>query len=285
MAVAFKCWTSSQASRRVAPARVSSLWPGLALALWTMGTSTSYGAPQDDACFKDPVCKDHYEKGLGFYKEENYEDALTAFQAAYSSRQMSLLLVNIGRTLQRLGRPKDALGYYERYLRAETKPDPEVKKRVETYISEVQALVGEDNKSQPSGPAQPVAPPPEPPLKGRNLMFAGGALAGLGVVGFATGIGLFVGSRSAFNEFTASNNEFEKLDLRNRSQALGSGSTVSYILGAVALGTGAALLGIGGRQMMADKRDRAQKKAGQEKPQALLLPTLDGAQLVVQGGF
>ena len=87
-------------------------------------------------------------------------------------------------------------------------------------------------------------------------MIAGGAVAAIGVAGLLTGVGLFAASNSAFQSFQGTTDEFDKLTFRDRAQGLGNGSVVAYILGTVALGTGAALIGVGARASTSGTRTR-----------------------------
>ncbi|MBL9003578.1 MAG: tetratricopeptide repeat protein [Myxococcales bacterium] len=311
--LAFKWWTETRPlcfalavsanSRDPHPTLRTAFWRtsvrpllGVLVLLATLLSGTALAVPED-ACIKDEKCKEHYTKGVKLYKEELFDEALAEFQAAYAARQMPLLLVNIGRTMQKLGRPKDALSHYERFLRAEPKIDPETKKRVEDYITQVKALI-ESEPAQPDKPATaPLTPvsaapaPPAPPPPGRNLMIAGGAVALVGVAGLLTGVGLFVASNSAYQSFSSTNDEFDKLTFRSRAQSLGNGSVVSYILGTVALGTGGALIGVGLREFLNHKKAQANKSASDkpasDKPQAsvTLVPLSGGGALLVQGGF
>ncbi len=311
--LAFKWWTETRPHRFALAVSANSRCPhpmlrttflrtslqpllGALVLLAALLCGTAQAVPED-ACIKDEKCKEHYTKGVKLYKEELFDEALAEFQAAYAARQMPLLLVNIGRTMQKLGRPKDALSHYERFLRAEPKIDPETKKRVEDYITQVKALI-ESEPAKPDKPATaPLTPvnaaptPPAPPPPGRNLMIAGGAVALVGVAGLLTGVGLFVASNSAYQSFSSTNDEFDKLTFRSRAQSLGSGSVVSYILGTVALGTGGALIGVGLREFLNHKKAQANKSASDkpvsDKPQAsvTLVPLSGGGALLVQGGF
>src|SRR5262245_16464097 len=90
----------------------------------------SHAQTKQDGCLKDADCKAKYKEGLRFYDEGRYVEALPEFQAAYQRRQMPWLLLNIGRTLQRLGRPQEAIDSYERYLKAELNLTPETEQKV-----------------------------------------------------------------------------------------------------------------------------------------------------------
>jgi tetratricopeptide (TPR) repeat protein len=306
---ASRWWTDPASSRSYFP-RLFRRCLSIGLLLAFLVSSGRGFASSEDACIKDDKCKDHYTKAVKFYKDEDYDTALTEFQAAYTARAMPLLLVNIGRTLQKLGRPKDALGYYERYLQAESKLDADTKKRVDEYITQVQALIGTEStpptdKPQTVEPQQPVAPlpPPKPvPPPGRNLLIAGSVLAGVGIVGgLGAGIGLGVASLNQYSIFQNTTDEFAKLAARNSAESLNNGIIIAAILGTVVGATGVALIVVGARTMR--QYQRAKKAEGAQPagpslapppgpppappPQAMLVPWLSstGAGLSFKGGF
>jgi len=105
----------------------------------------------DDGCLNDAICRGHYDQAVKQFESGRYELALGSFQAAYQRRQMPWLLINLGRTLHRLGRPREALAYYERFSQAEARPDPETKARLEKYTAQAKALV--DTAGNPVSPA------------------------------------------------------------------------------------------------------------------------------------
>jgi tetratricopeptide (TPR) repeat protein len=181
---------------------------------------------KQDGCLKDTVCKDHYDKALKFYDQGQYADALPEFQAAYERRQMPWLMLNVGRTMQRLGRPQEAINYYERYKKAELNMEPATLARVNKYIEQAQALVdkgpeptskapdtgagtgaGPAPNSGPSSgvaatltlnPGQETPPPPKPIYKKWWFWTIIGAVVVGGVVGGVAG-GLAHKSSSAPN--------------------------------------------------------------------------------------
>lgn len=122
-------------------------WPGWVLLccslLWLLSPSTAQAVPlpADDGCLNDGVCRSHYEQAVKQFESGRYELALGSFQAAYQRRQMPWLLINLGRTLHRLGRPREALQYYDRYRQAEARPDPETAARLEKYTAQAKTLV------------------------------------------------------------------------------------------------------------------------------------------------
>ena len=129
-----------------------------------MGLSTAWAGPgaPDDGCLSDRECRGHYDKAVGLFEAGRFESALPEFQAAYDRRQMPWLLINIGRTLHRLGRPREALDHYERFKAAESRPDAETVERLEKYIAQAKALADTTPPPPSTGsnptPGTPAAP-------------------------------------------------------------------------------------------------------------------------------
>lgn len=107
---------------------------------------------QSDDCLQDGLCRAHYTRARGLSKEGNYAGALAAYEAAYRRRPVPWLLINIGRTLHKLGKPADALAYYQRYREQDRDPAPERLKLLAQYVQQAEA--------EQAGAA---APPPTPP--------------------------------------------------------------------------------------------------------------------------
>jgi tetratricopeptide (TPR) repeat protein len=123
-----------------------------------------------DGCLTDPTCRASYQKAIDQFDAGKYDEAFANFQSAYQRRQMPWLLVNIGRTAQRLGRPAEAIQYYERYKKAEPNIDAETEKRINRYIEQARALLEQTPEQQalPNKPAEPStevkpAEPAKPP--------------------------------------------------------------------------------------------------------------------------
>ena len=143
--------------------RTSALRVALAVALLSFvlaATGAAAAAPPDDGCLRDPECREHYDKAYSLYEKGRYEAALPEFQAAYQLRQMPWLLINIGRTLHRLGRLEEAITYYQRYQRAAPNGDPETARKVQEYITQAKVLleVKTTSSSGPGGTPVPVEP-------------------------------------------------------------------------------------------------------------------------------
>jgi tetratricopeptide (TPR) repeat protein len=297
---AFKWWTSPPASlhrkgRRTARPglyRVKALSLSIPVALCALASPVL--AVPNDACIKDERCKEHHDKAVNYYSQQYYDEALVEFQAAYAARQMPLLLINIGRTLQKLGRPKEALDYYTRFQQAESKPDPAIATKLTEYIAQAKALIGSqpapppDQTTDPGKPPvnQPPAPrPPEPPPPGRNLMIVGGVVAGLGLGGIVAGGVLYAQSANFYSTFQPtspnySQDEFDQMAAKSSAQAYGLGSTLSYALGGVALAAGGALITVGALKLIKHRRSTATPPV-----KAAFLPSLGGGTMVLTGAY
>lgn len=116
--------------------------------------SPAQAAATEDGCLSDTVCNGHYEAALQQFEDGHYDAALSGFQAAYAQRQMPWLLVNIGRSLHRLGRLREAVTYYERYQQSGPGVDPETKQKVQGYLAQARILLGK-NMPQPADAALP----------------------------------------------------------------------------------------------------------------------------------
>lgn len=117
------------------------LWLALVFALAMPSTALAGANDADDGCLRESECRGHYEKAMKSYQAGRYEAALPEFQAAYGLRQMPWLLVNIGRTLHRLGRLEEAVQYYNNYEKASLGSDPETLKKVQEYRTQAQAAL------------------------------------------------------------------------------------------------------------------------------------------------
>ncbi len=174
--------------------------------------SARAASPSDEGCNQDEVCRGLFVKGKALYKDQDYAAALKMFMGAYERRQTPILLINIGRTLQKLGRPKEALDYYQRCQEA-AKTDNDLQEKLAVYIAETKALLRE-SPSQPDpattkpDPAAEPAPQPltEPltPLKPaenkpvyKKGWFWAVVVTGVLVVGGAVATGVYFATRPA----------------------------------------------------------------------------------------
>lgn len=175
-------------------------------------SGTADASPSDEGCNQDEVCRNLFVKGKNLYKDQDYSNALKMFMGAYERRQTPILLINIGRTLQKLGRPKEALDYYKRCQEA-AKTDTDLQEKLAVYIAETKALIHdappEPTKPEPAKPDPSLEPPPQPlttsdpvtPVEGKPVYKKGWFWAvlvtGVVVVGAGVATGIYFATKPA----------------------------------------------------------------------------------------
>jgi tetratricopeptide (TPR) repeat protein len=131
---------------------------GLLLLVAAPARAADKDKDKSDICQKDAACRQHSDEGHKLYSDRKYSEALTEFQRAYDSKPEPRLLLNIGRTLFRLGRPRAALRAYEQYQKI-APPDPDTQSKVERYIAEAKIAVEAEKEAEPPDEKNPVAQP------------------------------------------------------------------------------------------------------------------------------
>lgn len=91
-----------------------------------------------DGCLNDAICRAYCQRARAYSRDGEHESALAAYLSAYRRKPVPWLLLNIGRTLHKLGRPKDALAQYQQYSEQEAEPPLEMATRLRTYMREAQ---------------------------------------------------------------------------------------------------------------------------------------------------
>ena len=146
--------------------------------IWTMMFTAQAAASTPDAdktdaqdsCMRDEACHSHYSRARAAYKAGNFQEALTEYQGAYALHRQPWLLINIGRTFHKLGRPQEALIHYQLFQQANANADAELQQRLGNFIAESLALLNPNlEKPAPaaaaatSPPNTPQSPPQSPP--------------------------------------------------------------------------------------------------------------------------
>ena len=144
----------------------------------------------------DPVdrARAEFETGASAYERGDYESALVHFEASYTVSHRPELLFNIGRALEKLGRPGEAANRLREYLVA--RPDSEDRAAVEARIG---ALDGEqrmlDARREAARKRAEQAPPPAPtPVYKKWWLWT---VVGLVAVGAGVGLGVGLTQSSA----------------------------------------------------------------------------------------
>ena len=148
----------------------------------------------------------HYKRGNTLYEQRDYEAAIAEMQAAYKERQLPRLLLNIGQAYRKMGKAREALSYYERYLTAEPDAPAPLQAEIRAYMVQTRALIeapalqdnpdrtkeplptvgtGDPNKTEP-----PRTPEANRPIYKRPWFWAviGGGVVAIIAVGVGVGV-------------------------------------------------------------------------------------------------
>lgn len=153
------------------PRRRSSSRAGarLGLLLTWLTLAQTARAESVDRCAQDTLCSIRYESSLRWYKEKNYELALSMLTVAYEAVPEPRLLINMGRCLFRLGRIEEARVMYDRALREGPDLPGEIRASVERFRAE------EPPEPEPAPLTMVEAPAPSPTAA--SLLAAGPPVA------------------------------------------------------------------------------------------------------------
>jgi Meckel syndrome type 1 protein len=140
--------------------------PAVAKSKPDAGAVASADEESNDPCLLDGLCRAHYLRARNLSRDGNFDGALAAYEAAYRRRPVPWLLISIGRTLHKLGRPADAIKQYERYRQDDKNPNPTRLERVAEYTKQAESDLAAAPKPAPPVAANPPAPVTPPPAGG-----------------------------------------------------------------------------------------------------------------------
>jgi tetratricopeptide (TPR) repeat protein len=121
------------------------------------------GLGEREACADE--FSDHYNRGMKLYEDKSYEEAVTELQKAYEIRQLPRLLLNIGTVFRKMGKAREALNYYELYLKAEPNPPRKIRKELDEFIPATRALLEKPTAAEGTGSTPQAAPTAAPSTK------------------------------------------------------------------------------------------------------------------------
>ena len=287
------------------PLLLSLLLVGSSIFLQARAAAADESDMDRDPCLTDSICRAHFQRGRKLSKEDNYAEALVAYEAAQLRRQVPWLLINIGRTLHKLGRPAEAASYYKRYFADEPSGPPERKQRAlqfqaeaEEEVAKLSAIQKQNSQPAPSTttgaspppsttpaaaaivepPPAPLSPTPTPSptpkveTTGRPTWLWTGVAVGGGVllVGGAVGIAALVQRSHASSAVYVGDPSAEALAAKDNARSLGIAADVLIGVGAVTAGATAIAYLV--------------KTRRKEQPKTAILPALQaGAQSVLVG--
>lgn len=129
---------------RTRPSTPSTL-PWLAVAFLALLLAWTPSFAQDDAipdeADEEEQAAKHFAEGRKLYAEGKHKEAIDALLKAYTLRPAPPILLNIGRTYEKLDEKKKALEYYQRFLEKARLVDPN-RKVVEKLVRKLEQETG-----------------------------------------------------------------------------------------------------------------------------------------------
>lgn len=98
---------------------------------------------------QEQTATSHEEEGARLYQAREYVAAIRQFNAAYKLDPQPRFLLYVAQVYRKLGLATEALEYYQRYLRDESRPDPLLRADILSYIEQVQASLNPTATAQP----------------------------------------------------------------------------------------------------------------------------------------
>ncbi len=105
-------------------------------------TDAEAGERSEARNLRDQEARQLFEAGRIAFSDGRFEDALGSFQRSYELSGRPRLLFNIGASLDRLKRDREALDYFENYL--EKVPDADNRREVEGRVRVLQEAVAQE---------------------------------------------------------------------------------------------------------------------------------------------
>jgi tetratricopeptide (TPR) repeat protein len=191
---------------------------------------------QDDT--GDERARTHFESGRSYFDEGNYERALEEFQRTLEMSGRPQMYFNIGTTLERLGRLREAADAFEHYLRdVENPPNAELLSRRVEHLRR-RAAAQDEGRADPG--AEPVARDDSTLVGGAIAL----GIAGAALVSFAITGSLVLAEDGNLRDGCADAGTCTPSDVRTL-EALAIATDVAWPIAAVAGAVGAILLGLG----------------------------------------
>jgi tetratricopeptide (TPR) repeat protein len=186
-----------------------------------------------------------FEESAKAYREARFDDCIRLLQQARSLKPVPVLLYDLGRAYDAIGRLDEAARSFEQYLRED--PNAPDKKAIEARIATLRRQIAEHDTPDPTpippAPPAPLRPPPEPPPPPPPPQPAPEApapdplrtlpwiVAGAGVVTLGVGVGFAVLAKSRHDTASADQVQASAYDAQNDAQRFATIANVAFIAG------------------------------------------------------
>jgi tetratricopeptide (TPR) repeat protein len=194
----------------------------------------------------DARALDLFEQSAQAYREGRFQEAVDKLLEARRFKAEPVLLYNLGRAYEALGKPGDAADAYAKYL--EEEPEAADRKAIEGRIATLRAQANElaAARQSPSGR--------EREGEGDAFAIVPWVVAGAGVAALGTGAVLGIVAKGKHDDAVADPVQASAADKQDTAEGLARAATVTLIAGAVVTAMGLAWLGVRAAQPKATSR-------------------------------
>lgn len=176
-----------------------------------------------------------YDEGAKAFRGQDYETALAHFERAHALDPSPILLYNMARANEELGRPAASIERFEQYL--EASPDASDRADVERRIRVMRAIV--DNiESNDRVALTATEVPPADPISLRPFAYGAFAAGAVMAVVWIVGVVNLDGARS---DFANADTVREKQQAEDDGRSAAITANVGWITSAMLLGAGGVL--------------------------------------------
>jgi tetratricopeptide (TPR) repeat protein len=146
-------------ARRRWPTGYARVAIALACSVW-LGSATGHAQSTSD-----DLARRHFDSGVAYLEESDYDNALKAFQKAYELSKRPEILLNVATVHERKSDLASAVAALKGYL--EAAPQGEHVETVKLRIQNLEKRISEQDKAKAAESAPGVAPAPPPPTSSR----------------------------------------------------------------------------------------------------------------------
>lgn len=234
---------------RVRVARLAPTFAAIVVA-FVLGSGHAQAAPTR-AAPTDARALDLFEQSERAYREGRFQEAVDKLLEARRYKAEPVLLYDLGRAYEALGKPGDAADAYARYL--EEEPEASDRKAIEGRIATLRAQANElaaARRDPPAGGEREREREPE----SDGLAMLPWIVAGLGVAAVGTGVVLALVADGRHDDAVADPVQASAAAKQDEAEGLVRAANVTLIAGAVVAAMGIAWLGVRVAQPRATSR-------------------------------
>ena len=188
---------------------------------------------------------DLFEQSARAYREGRFQDAIDLLLEARRVKPEPVLLYNLGRAYEALGKQTEAADAYAGYIAEDPRAADRraIEGRIATLRAQAEQL--DKAKSPPSAPPEerrpaPEAPEPEP----ERPTVVPWVITGVGVAGLGAGVVLAIVAGGRHDDAVREPSQAAAQDKQDQARTFATGATVAFVAGGVCTAAGLTWLGV-----------------------------------------